>query len=133
MCELLRLHVPICTMMMMPAAAVLRYEELCRIFLGEQVEEVLRFPLELTTYQVGCSAGSPASACMVQQPAGCPALAVMAQQAALALMGHLQATLHSLVQSAPCHGNTGAQLVRSGHGPILLCLAPATLGWAPPE
>eukprot|EP00891_Asterochloris_glomerata_P002784 jgi/Astpho2/2784/Aster-x0552 len=31
--------------------SVLRYEELCRIFLGQQVEEVLRFPLELTTYQ----------------------------------------------------------------------------------
>ena len=66
-CMLLRLHVP---KMTMPAAAVLRYEELCQNFLLQQVEEVLRFPLELTTYQVGCRACSPASACIVQQPAG---------------------------------------------------------------
>ena len=66
-CMLLCLHVPNMTM---PAAAVLRYEELCQNFLLQQVEEVLRFPLELTTYQVGCRACNPASACMVQQPAG---------------------------------------------------------------
>ena len=48
-------------MLVMPAAAVLRYEELCQKFLVQQIEEVLRFPLELTTYQVGYSTGSPAS------------------------------------------------------------------------